>query len=130
MKDIEEGGRVKHRKDGAGTVLRVYATRGTARCRMDSGKETTYSLTRLAPLPASSAGLTNAPTSPTGGGARRKGGSGAGSVDYDLLKRAQEAIATEHPDADHVVPRMYGGRPYCEVWRDGHAWTVFYDEKR
>lgn len=125
--NIEEGGRVKHRKDGAGTVLRIYTKRGTARCKMDSGKETTYSVTRLTPIPASS-GAAAAPSSPTDSSAhvRRKGGSSG--VDYVLLEEARAAISGQYPDADHVVPRMYQGRVYCEVWYDQHAWTVFYDD--
>lgn len=117
---MTEGDRITHRKDGLGTVLKVYWSRSTVRCRMDSGKTTVYSTTRVQPAPP------EREVSPRR--RRRRRTRDGDNVDYALLDRARAAVQAEHPGADEYVAIPYGGRACVEVWRKGRARVVRYDE--
>ena len=125
---MKAGDRVKHKKYGVGTVFRTYRSGGGVRVRYDDGKETVNGESRLTVVADNftEAAPPPAPTQP----ARISRGRSAGTtdVDYDKLARAKAYFEGLHPKAV-VAPKVYGSRVYCEIWVDGAADIVFYEER-
>ena len=123
---MEVGDQVRHKKYGLGEVIKVYVPvdRGV-RVRFESGHETVCGASRLSAVPQRT---TVELPSIQPQQAKRKAASTT-MVDYKLLDRAREHFTAQNPLADEVVPRLYGGRAYCEVWTGGHAKIYFYEEE-
>jgi hypothetical protein len=131
------GDRVKHRKYGLGTIKALYAKHDACRVVYDSGHETTNAQKRVEVVPADwgkprEEGEPVVSPPPTESARTRRGGQGGGGttkVDYKLLDRMLKHFQAEFPDADRIIPRIYGERAYCEVFdSDGLGRVWFYDE--
>ena len=123
---MQEGDKVSHKKLGIGKILRIYPKNKAARVEYESGHVTTNSQSRIRVIRDIEQHGPPTPTQPASSGSSRRRGASTSKVDYGRLERARQAISAENLDADHVVPRVYGLRVYCEVWRGGYAKNVFY----
>lgn len=126
--------RVRHKKFGLGTVLVCdkgsYLKYDSARVKFDDGKETVCAKKRLQVLTAGQGATVedlSVPEIAQPVPARRKG-SGTAQIDYARIDRAVDFIRDQHPDADDVRGKVYGNRIYAEVWNEGSARIVFYEE--
>jgi hypothetical protein len=121
--------RVMHKKYGLGVIEKLYPKYHAARVRYDDGKISTNAVSKLKLVAKDVDEPIAAPVPTQPSRVTRSRSAGSSAVDYALLDRAQAHIAAMYPEADHVVPRLYNGQAYCEVWKDKAANIVFYEER-
>ena len=120
MSAFVEGDQVIHVKTGRVGVVKDPDWKGTGQVRVQhGGRQTVFSSKSL--RKASAMTEREEELSRQRIAARR-----ANTPPYDLMAEAVEHFKSEFPDADKVKPGWYGGRVYCEIWKQNCAKVVFY----